>query len=1069
MNQGKIIKYSASAGSGKTHTLTAEYLLRLFANPPAYRKILAVTFTNKAAAEMKSRILDELSAIAAGKQTKMLVQIEEKLRLPPGRAEKMASALLSSILSDYSRFSVGTIDSFFQRVFRAFAREIGIQSNFSIYLDFTLILRDTVDDLIRGLNDNEEMRKWLVRYAGSLFEEGKPIDLAGSIYNLSETIFSEQFKLLPKETKDRLSDLSRIERFVSGMEAITGSFKSGLKKMGRQGVDILERNGVEDSMLRGGKNGIARYLRIVASGEIKEPYAVINSALTDDKWHGGGKLTSEVEVALSEGLKNVVAELAELYERDFFNYQTAEIILKNIYMAAILADVVKLFRIRTNSENSFVLADTGDLLMSVIGNDQTPFIYEKTGNEYDVFMLDEFQDTSMIQYNNFRPLIENSLAQGSDTLVVGDIKQSIYRWRNGDWSILGKLLEEDFGFQRIDARVLETNWRSLPEIVRFNNSLFTVLPQLLDTEVLNIAGDSESPSSSSPGFSFSSVYRDILQKAVEGREGGYVRISFLKSDEDGKAKEKVLAGLPDIIRSCQDDGYPASDIGILVRTKAEGSTVLDYLTQYREGLQAEEATRYNFSMLSGESLLVGNSPAVCFIVCTMLRIADRGNLLNRTEMLRYYLLAKHGNEDMGTGFALSTLDVTEDRFYPQNFREFMARAGAKPLFTLSEEITDFFRLNEGDSDMACLNYFHDQVLEFMNRRGSDLKSFTGWWLEQGRESSVTLSGEQDALRIMTIHKAKGLQFKIVIVPFLSWGFDQKSGNLMWVSPDEEPFNEAGAFPVGYGSKLEPTLFGPDYLREKSASFLDNLNLLYVAFTRAEERLYGFAYSRGKNDTGSILRLGLMSDAPATERTICLRNSFDEGRDIFETGSVARCTSGRTREALVPAKYPVYESSGRLKLRLYGRDLLKDDRDGLKSKIYYGTVLHDILGRIRYRRDLEEAVEAVVAEGYISEGMSVETRAMVGEMISRASVARWFDDNIEVMTEPEILTGDGDIRRPDRVVIIDGKISVIDYKFGEERSEHVRQIENYRGLLAGMGYDVDEACLWYVETDKIVRV
>lgn len=1068
MDQGRIIKYTASAGSGKTHTLTGEYLLRLFANPSSYRRILAVTFTNKAAAEMKSRILMELSSIASGKETSLLDLIVNESGISRDTAKKRAAGLLSTILSDYSRFSVGTIDSFFQRVFRAFAREIGMQTNFNIYLDFSLVLHETIEDLIHNLNHNEELRKWLVRYASALFLEGKHIDLAGSVYNLSKTIFSEKYKLLPPDVKQKLSDMTSIERFVSDMEEVSESFTSRLRNLGAEGLAILEKNGVEDSMLSGGKTGIVRYLRTIAAGEIKQPYKVVSNALAENIWHSSKGPSGPVDAALADGLAERVSAIVDMMKNDFPGYMTAKLIRQNIYMAAILSDVVKVLRERTNSENSFVLADTGDLLMQVIGNDQTPFIYEKTGNEYEVFMIDEFQDTSMIQYRNFKPLIENSLAQGSDTLVVGDIKQSIYRWRNGDWSILGRLLESDFESERIASIPLLTNWRSRPEIVRFNNSLFTLLPEMIE-EDLRKSSDAVDEQEPELAFSLEDIYRDIMQSVPAGRQGGYVRLAFMASDDQGKADGKVLDELPGIIMGCQDDGYSASDIGILVRKKEEGTAIVEHLTRFRESMPPEDACRYNFNMLSGESLLVGSSPAVCFIVAVMVRLTDSGNQLNRGEMLRYYLLATSpgmaGSEDIN----LSGLEENEERVYPEGYREFLASAGAKPLFALSEEIIDFFGLNRGESDMASIIFFQDQVLEFMNRRGSGVRAFTEWWLNQGKDGNVALSGEQDAINIMTIHKAKGLQFKIVIIPFISWGFDQRSDHLIWVVPEEEPFSDAGAFPVSYTQSLKETIFSSDYYLERASSYLDNLNLMYVVFTRAVDRLYGYSFSRNKNDAGAILRAAMDKEQGETENTISLNRYFNSETGIFELGVPDRNRTERSNEPLVPAEYPVYIDDKRLKLRLYGRDILREASGDLKSRIYYGTVLHDILGKIRYRNDIDAAVKNSVEEGYINSSAAGGIRKMLKEMLSRPGVAAWFDDDVSVMTEPEILTGAGDIRRPDRVVIKDGSVTVIDYKFGEERSEHRRQMENYRDLIKGMGYDVDAACLWYVESDKVVKI
>lgn len=1055
MSNGTIIKYTASAGSGKTHTLTAEYLLRLFANPYSYRRILAVTFTNKAAAEMKGRILDELSAIASGRETSILKQVNSRLNLQPGRGQKLAAEILSVILTDYSNFSVGTIDSFFQKIFRAFTREIGLQSNYALYLDFTLPLRETVDDLIHNLNKNNDLRRWLIRYAGSLFEEGKPIDLTSSVFELSRTIFSEQFKLLPPDAKNRLSDLEGIGRFVTELESRVFSFRTELRKLGAEGVEIMERFSLEDSMLRGGQYGAGRYLRNIAKGEIKPPYKQVTEALDENKWFTKPQFASAVEAAVNGGLAEKVSGIVRMMTAEFAGFETSGVILQNIYMAAILTDVVKTLRERTAIENSFVLADTGDLLMKITGNDQAPFIYEKSGNAYDVFMIDEFQDTSVIQYRNFRPLIENSLAQGNDTLVVGDIKQSIYRWRNGDWSILGSRLEEDFSGERIDSRPLNINWRSKREIVRFNNALFSHLPAMLDRELEPAA------------ISLAGIFADVKQSVPDGREGGYIRIEFAKNDDEGKTGEKALMRLPQVIMQCQDDGFRASDIGILVRSRAEGTEVLEYLTRYRESVDAGPGSRYNFNLLSVESLLVGSSPAVSFIIAAMVRISGNSGMLNRSEMMRYFLMARYpaliGEADISS----TGMKSCEELFYPGGYEEFLASAGSKPLLTLSEDIISFFELNGGEADTAAINFFQDQVIEFMNRKGSSIKSFTDWWLDKGRESSVILSGRQDAMSIMTIHKAKGLQFPVVIIPFLTWSFDQKPGSLMWVVPDQEPFIKAGALPVGYSQKLKSTIFAEDYHRERVQACLDNLNLLYVAFTRAEERLYGFAGVRNKNDAGAIISNAIGSATGKENDGASLSEYLDNERGIFEMGSPGKYNPLHEHKPAVQPGYPVFSSDARLKLRFYGRDLLNGNSLSMGSRIQYGTVLHEILGRVKHHSDVDQAVKLAVAQGYISRDAAPQTEKFVSEIISRPEVAEWFAEEAVVLTEPEILTGTGEIKRPDRVVIRNGGAIVIDYKFGEERSEHLSQIETYSRLIEKMGYKIDGACLWYVESNRIV--
>ena len=1037
----------------------------------AYRSILAVTFTNKAAAEMKRRILDELSEIAAGKNSPILNEITKNSNMPSVyiSPEKKADFILSAIISDYSRFAVGTIDSFFQRIFRAFAREIGVQTNFSLYLKHDQILSDTISEMVNNLTDDDTLREWIVNYAGKLFDEGKRIKLEESIYNLAHTVFTEKYKLLPEEAKTKLSDLNNIKQVIRDLEMSAESFRKTLRTLASEAGEILDKNGITDSMLAGGQNGVGRFLRSLRDGEIKAPFVAVIKSLDNDNWKASKGDTSRVDLALADGFAPKVRSVVSFFERGIIEYKEANIVLKDIHMAAILGDVAHAVKLRTNAENSFVLADTGDLLMNVIGNDQTPFIYEKTGNEYNLFMIDEFQDTSTIQYRNFKPLLENSISQGFDSLIVGDVKQSIYRWRNGDWSILGKLLESDFTRDRVESVPLLTNWRSLPEIVKFNNTLFSVLPSLMDMEL----GLNES------GNKLSEVYANAVQSVPQGKKGGYVRIeniSINNIDIDAgiTPKEKILFNLSQIIRKCEDDGYEASDIGILVRTKSEGTIILDYLNSYSASLQTDEKQRYNFNLLSADSLIVGNSDTVRFIVAAMKRSIDKKDSINRGEMLRFFHLTTMRGEGESV-LSFSSVEKSEYEQYPNGFEEFLSGIVTQPLFTLSESIISFFGLNGEESDMAAISFFQDQVLNYMNENGSDLKGFTEWWDEEGSGQEIILSGDQNAIRIMTIHKAKGLQFKVVFVPFISWQFTPKNKNLIWIEPEHDPLRGIGAFPVEYNKDMIGTGFEKYYTAELWSSFLDNINLLYVSFTRAEERLYGFTLPGKKNDAGAILFSALSTSNQnlgfntENDMIVDLPDFLNSDGNVYEQGAIHQNSPVRSEESLIDAVYPVYSGEGRLRLRLNGSNIMRLDEKKPESKAFYGTVLHDILSNIFIESDIPLAVDAAVKEGLISADRSSEIIEKLRNMVGHPLAKQWFETGAEVFTEPAILTGKGDIRRPDRVIIRDKSAFVIDYKFGEERLDHIHQISAYKNLLDGLGFKVEKAILWYVENNKIVEV
>ncbi len=1067
MDSGAVIKYSASAGSGKTHALAREYLLRLLSGRHDFHRILAVTFTNKAAAEMKRRILDELYRIASGNFSSLSISVMKDIDLQPAIARDRAVVLLNSILADYTGFAVGTIDSFFQKVFRAFAREIGVESNFQLYVDHGEILSDAVDDLLFNLNDNQSLRKWLVEYAGILFDDGRGLNIREMMVAVSGAVFSEKYKLLPEDIRNTLSDRSNVGTFAAEMKSIADSFRKELRDLGLKAVEVIDSHGVCYNDFAGGSRGVGAYLKKVSEGRTDYPGATFLKAVREQKWAAGkASDPTAVAAAAAGGVADCSSEIVGLFERRYREFVTAEIIRSNLYMAAILGDVVRAVRERTSSENSFVLADTGDLLMKVMEGDQTPFIYEKTGSAYDFYMIDEFQDTSLIQYYNFRPLIDNTLAMGGDTLVVGDVKQSIYRWRNGDWRILDHSLERDFGEERVSTIPLKVNWRSGPGIVSFNNSLFTALTEMFDSELRE----------SEDHFSFSSLYRDVRQSTPAGREGGYVYIEFLKGETTDENDSAALSSLTEIVMRCQDDGYSASDIGILVRKNQEAATVTRYLSDY--SITSSHAGRYNFNVVSDESLYVGNSHTVRFIVSAMVRVTEPGNILNRALMLRYYALLSDTIDINGISILSGDLDSSEKAHYPAGYESLFSEATSLSLFELSERIIEHFDLATLGRDSASLNFFHDQILNFMRKRGSSVGLFTDWWLKEGHKKGIVVSGALDAISVMTIHKSKGLQFPVVIMPFISWDFSPGNRTSLWVTPSERPWNRVGAFPVDYSSRLEESLFPDEYYREKRVTLLDNINLLYVAFTRAADRLYGFAYGRNRNCAGNIVeRLFKMPDTAhssgSTGSDLCgsasLSSGYDSESNLFVSGHELSRQGTRAKSDHIDAGYPLFSDRGRLRLSLYSRERLSTGDEPAFRGLRYGTLLHEIFRNIREKGDAERAVKKAFLAGMIEASVVKPLTAMIKERISGAGVSSWFSGDCEVLNETPVITGSGEMRRPDRVIIRGDRATIVDYKFGEPDSRDISQMKAYRRLVADMGYVVEEAALWYVIKNEIVRV
>ena len=517
MGLGTLTIYNASAGSGKTYKLTAIYLANIFKSRYNYRKILAVTFTNKATAEMKSRILDHLYKLASGMNSDYLAEIVKSTGKTEDWIRKEAKEILNTILHDFSRFSISTIDSFFQKVLRAFAREIGLHSGFSIELDHSSILSAAVDELIASVTTDTQLKDWLITYAVSNIDDEKSWNLKDGIIKLAEELFKEKFKLLSIEEQSKLENKKFLLEYVEKIKSICGTFEKKLMEYGKKSGEIFSEFKLTDDLFYHKGQGVPGFIKSLSSGNVKEPNSYVREIDSESPRWSTGQTEQNLKTAISSGLGSILCEAIHYFDDNIVIYKSAGSILANIYALGILSDVLHNVHHITTSENSFLLSDAGELLNLITREDQSSFIYEKVGNRYENFMIDEFQDTSIIQWNNFRPLIDNSMAEGFDNLVVGDVKQSIYRWRNSDWRILGTVLEKMVDNQRIFSEPLTTNWRSLSNIIRFNNSLFTIIPDQID----------KSLSEDLQPVSFKRLYAEAVQKDPSNNNSGFIRLEFI--------------------------------------------------------------------------------------------------------------------------------------------------------------------------------------------------------------------------------------------------------------------------------------------------------------------------------------------------------------------------------------------------------------------------------------------------------------------------------------------------------------------------------------------------------------
>ncbi len=1063
MGTGTLSIYSASAGSGKTYRLTGIYLKSLFRSRFSYRRILAVTFTHKATAEMKSRILDSLNKLASGESCEYLAELVEETNKPEEWIRSEAKEILNAILHDFSRFSVSTIDSFFQKILRAFAREAGLHAGFNIELDHSTILSDAVDEMIASSVSDPLLLEWLTTYAMSNIDDEKSWNLKEGIVKLGQELFKEKFKILSADERLNLEDKNFLLEYIKKVKTITSSFEKKWTGYGAKCNEIYARYELSDDMFYRKGQGVPRFIKILTSGVVAEPNRYVLEVLNDPpRWSTAG-IAPQLQQAIQNGLEKYIKEALGFYKDNILEYNSATVILSNIYALGILSDVLYNVHVITNSENSFLLSDAGEVLNLITRGDQAPFIYEKAGNRYENFMIDEFQDTSIIQWNNFRPLFENSMAGGFDNLVVGDIKQSIYRWRNSDWQILGRVLKQSIDNERIISKPLTTNWRSRTNLIKFNNTLFSVIPSILD-ETLS---DEVLP------VSFKNIYSEAVQVDPGKKSGGYVRLEFIQNEKERKWQDVVTDRLPGIIESFQDKGYDASDIGIIVRDGKEGALVLKTVIDYSNNCSADKKKKYNYNVVSNDSLLLSNSPAINFIIAVLSVVNDPGDMIARALMLRLFLLSKGDTQADKVALINGTLIEESTLFFPSGYEDFLSRVRQLPLFEATEGVIKFFGLGEHSWNVAYLNTFQDFVVSFTDKKNADFQSFLDWWNTTGIRKSVVLPGNQEAMRILTIHKSKGLEFKVVILPFLSWNLDHIASKqpFLWVKPAKTPFDDLGIVPVKYSKELLNTIFDEEYKDEKYSVYLDNINLLYVALTRAKDAIYSFSVDNPKfsNTIAGVLKDAITvdtADIPATG--LSLNKYYNTDRKIFEFGEIPENKKGKQDNVnITSTMYSVSSDLESLRLKLHGENYFSAEDLAVRKKINYGKLMHEVFEGIETSNDVRSAVKKLVLEGKLAEEESGELESNINHLINTPGVAEWFYPGNKVMNEAGILLPSGITRRPDRVIIKDGKATIIDFKFGEENSHYLEQVEQYRHLLIEMGFASAEAFIWYVDKNKIV--
>lgn len=1041
----------ASAGSGKTFNLAKTYIRLLLTDEErySYRHILAVTFTNKATDEMKSRILKELHQLAVSPLDSPYYEELAPSFENDGLLRRRAETVLCDILHDYGAFSVSTIDRFFQQTLKAFSREIGQFATYQVELDKESLVAESVDRVLDSLSDdNKELLGWLTQSALEELQKGRKYNLESSLKKVAKTLKSDEHRAAVEEfgiDEEKEYSKENLARMKKALFSVTASFRKEVRDAAKAFVSAAGENGLsKEDFSRTCFDSV--YASASAKPDDKPAYpsnTIFKNCEDFGRWF---RKADRPRFACLEGvLMPLLQKYCNVFAEKYKVYSTALRISPILNELGIAGDLNREFKALMKEKNVLSLDDSNVILRNIIDGTDAPFIYEKLGVRFEHFLLDEFQDTSRIQWDNFRPLIENSVAQGKENLLVGDVKQSIYRWRGSDWRMMAREVQGEF--QGCAVETLDSNYRSLRNIVEFNNGFFEYASSVLD----GFLGDGSD-------FSVRDIYSDASQ-LVRSRSAseGSVEVLFCGKDDE-------MRMILDAVRRVCDAGARLGEITVLVRNNKIGSAVAKYLLEN------------GVSVISDDSLQLKSSVVVRQVVSLL------SSVCNEEDTIGSFLAGEVGVNVSGLTY-LSLTDLCE-----------------RLLRILKDRDPELF-----DSETQYVQALMDFVQDYSAANGNSIDGFLNAWRDA--DPMISSPADPESVRVMTIHKSKGLEFQHIIFPFAE-EIELSRNGAHWVRPSVEGTELEGIAGGVYNVMLrkpdnEDTLFRDSSLKEMRFQSVDNINTIYVALTRPVKGLTVIAAEPPKKIieavTGPVVPAtgpyGMRFQVPQCEfsdfsqilyaylfaygDSLGYSKEESEGATVFSKGTLFDYSSVERKAEVVGELTPGYPSyplnpsdedkdsdvreRGRLKFSADSIDFFCDD--ARNEARLNGTVLHGILSEVIVPSDLPAAVRRSFEAGEIDSGQEGRYLDLLSRRI--ASHPQWFvSEGVDVLNETRLIDTDGKVYRPDRVLIKDGKVTVIDYKFGDKNPHYRRQVARYADIYRRMGYSDITTVIWYVLTDEV---
>lgn len=1105
--------YRASAGSGKTFTLAVEYISLLVKDPENYQHILAVTFTNKATQEMKMRILSQLYGIANSLQSSQQYfnKVKEKTNMPDAVIRNNARAALTLLIHRYNNFRILTIDAFFQQVLRNLAHELGQTANLRVDLNNEEITEKAVDQMIESLEKGQPVLQWISTYINNSIEDDNGWNIIGKIKTFGTNIFKDFYKAHEANLKEQLSNADDFKVYETTLRKRRNDIRKTFNSKARSILNEIKNANLD--IPSNYRSGLYKYLTDSAIAPLtNKPLkaGVLKANESPQNWTSSKCAKADKQQIQTLAAEVLSAQLSELiaYNNDNWNeFQSIQLTLSHLSELRLLHAIADAVDNLTKDTNRFMLSNTQALLKELIADSDTPFIFERIGARLKHVMIDEFQDTSTIQWQNFQVLLANCMAQElSQNLIVGDIKQSVYRWRQGDWGILNNI-EKSFAHQKIRLETLDYNYRSEKRIIDFNNAFWK---QCVANTAKEVAQDDAEKAEI-----VQKAYEDVAQKTHKTTENGFVKISLYPSKS---MKEAVLEELIETIKELFNNGYGGknqSKIAILVRSKSNIQDIVNALLQ---------SFGNEINIVSDEAFRLDASLSVNIIVSAMHLLTHPDDVLTRGKLVKLYnqeVLKKPLTDtdllvSINESNNIDTKNIDKKERRKLATEQQMAKLNSQlppeyvanrelllglPIVDLVDKLFMLFGLDqlEGQSSYICTLY--DTLNDFLKDHTADIDDFINEW-ENSLSSKTIQSDEIEGIRIMTIHKSKGLEFDNVIIPFCNWEMEKKG--TLWCETKNKPapYNKLPLLPIDFSrDKLIGTVFEDDYKEEHFQNIVDNLNLLYVAFTRASKNLFVFGLRQGKTTLDNIakgtppgnrsyaIELALRQVSEQLQGSL-LSFPDDIGSEIhFEYGTLVPETHEKEhavadnpflikpdKHIVSIATYPqaaTFKQSNKSIEFVKGEDIDPSDRT---RYIKIGNVLHQLFSTIYTTADIPARLNELEQQGiiYNDEITSAQLRTRIEDAITNPQVQEWFSKRWQLYNECTILeynkdTNEVEEHRPDRVMTDGKEIVVVDFKFGKEREEYKKQVQQYMEILIRMGHKKVSGYLWYVVKNNVVEV